>query len=281
MSFKTLLVLLDESEDTPNRLEMACRLARHHEAHLTALALSQQVMPYVSATLDGGTAAIDFELMNEAKARAQSIAAAASKKIHSLGQPGDVRWASHETFGIRQTVALQGRHADLIIAGQPIEDQFVGLREAAFEGALLSSGRPVLLAPRNWNAPGPIENIVLAWDASQQAARALGAATPFVQQAATTTVVVVDPEPGPGGFGEEPGADIALHIARHCRNVELDRIPSSGDSIAQALLARTTAASGDLIVMGGYGHSLLRESFFGGVTREIIHRTSVPLFMSH
>ena len=83
------------------------------------------------------------------------------------------------------------------------------------------------------------------------------------------------------GFGEEPGADIALHLARHCPQVELDRIPSSGHSIAQAVLARTIAASGDLIIMGGYGHSMLRESFFGGVTREIIHQTSVPLLLAH
>ncbi len=281
MSFKTVLVLLDASDDTAERLDMACRLARHHEAHLSVLALSQQFTPYVSAALDGGSVAIDLELINESKARAQSIAALAKKRIDSHNQLGDVRWASHDTFGLREAVGLQGRHADLIIAGQPIEDQFIGLREAAFEGALLYSGRPVLLAPSNWQGPAQFNNIVLAWDASQQAARALGAATPLVQQAETMTVVVVDPEPTHAGFGEEPGADIALHLARHCPNVELDRIPTSGDSVAQALLTRTTAASGDLIIMGGYGHSLLRESFFGGVTREIIHQTSVPLLLSH
>lgn len=281
LAYKTLLALVDGSDDTADRLDMACHLARRHQAHLSVLALSQQFTPYVSAALDGGAAAIDFELINEAKARAQAIAADAKQRIDSHKQLGDVRWASHDTFGLREAVGLQGRHADLIIAGQPIENQFIGVREAAFEGALLSSGRPVLLVPSSWSGAGQFENLVLAWDASQQAARALGAATPLVEQAKTMTVVVVDPEPTHAGFGEEPGADIALHLARHCPKVELDRIPSSGDSIAQALLARTIAASGDLIIMGGYGHSMLRESFFGGVTREIIHQTSVPLLLAH
>jgi len=281
LSFKTLLVLLDESEDSPKRLDVACSLADHHGAHLSALAMSQQIAPYMSAGLDGGSAAIDVELINEAKARAQSIAAAAKKSIDARGQLGDVRWASHATFGLREAAALQGRHADMVIAGQPIEDQSIGLREAAFEGVLLSSGRPVLLAPSSWRGPVHMRRIVLAWDASKQAARALGDATPLIQQAETITIVVVDPEPGHQGFGEEPGADIALHLARHCPKVELDRIPSSGTSVAQALLARTTAASGDLIIMGGYGHSLLRESFFGGVTRQIIHQTTIPLLLSH
>lgn len=254
LSFKTLLVLLDESEDSLKRLDVVCSLADHHRAYLNALAMSHLITPYMAAGLGGGAGTIHIELIEEAKELAQSIATAAKKSMDARGQVGDVRWASHPTFG---------------------------LREAAFEGALLSSGRPVLLAPSNWQGPVNMRNIVVAWDASKEATRALADAAPFIEQAEKITIVIVDPEPSHQGFGENPGADIAPVLARHCDKVELDRIPSSGASVAQALLARTKDASGDLIIMGGYGHSLLSESFFGGVTREIIHRTTTPLLMSH
>lgn len=281
LSFKTLLVLLDESEDSLKRLDVVCSLADHHRAYLNALAMSHLITPYMAAGLGGGAGTIHIELIEEAKELAQSIATAAKKSMDARGQVGDVRWASHPTFGLREAAALEGRHADLVIAGQPIEDQTIGLREAAFEGALLSSGRPVLLAPSNWQGPVNMRNLVVAWDASKEATRALADAAPFIEQAEKITIVIVDPEPSHQGFGENPGADIAPVLARHCDKVELDRIPSSGASVAQALLARTKDASGDLIIMGGYGHSLLSESFFGGVTREIIHRTTTPLLMSH
>jgi nucleotide-binding universal stress UspA family protein len=93
--------------------------------------------------------------------------------------------------------------------------------------------------------------------------------------------VIVDPRPEPGELGADPGVDIAAVLARHCSNVELDRIPSTGASTAQALLVHSQDVSADLIVMGGYGHSLLRESVFGGVSREMIQKVTIPLFMSH
>jgi nucleotide-binding universal stress UspA family protein len=126
-----------------------------------------------------------------------------------------------------------------------------------------------------------VRHVVVAWDASSQSARTLSDAAPFLESAEETTVVVVDPEPGNQGFGVDPGADIAPVLARHCSNVILDRIPSSGASIAQALLTRTIDASGDLIVMGCYGHSSLRESLLGGVTRDMIEQTTIPILLSH
>jgi nucleotide-binding universal stress UspA family protein len=283
VSFKTMLVLLDESEDSSVRLDTACSMAEHHGAHMTALALSLHAASYMAAGIDGGAAAaaIDAGLMEESRKQAQSIATAGQKSIDARGVLGDARWASHERFGLREAVALQGRHSDLVIAGQPLENLSLGLREAALEGALFSSGRPVLVAPANWQGPVKMRRVVVAWDGSKEAARAIGDAAPIIERAEKVVVVVVDPEPDYQGLGEDPGADIATVLARHCSNVELDRVPSSGVSIAQAVLNRTTDAAGDLIVMGGYSHSPLRESVFGGATREIIRQTTIPLFMSH
>jgi nucleotide-binding universal stress UspA family protein len=281
MSFKTILVLLDESDVSTERLDVACGLAKDHGAHLNALAMSLQIYPLVSAGIDAGVATIDVEQLEEARRRAQSVATAAKKSIDACGLLGEARWTSREISGLRHAAALHGRHADLTIAGQPVEGRHLSLREAALEGALFSAGRPALLVPDNWQGPIKVRHVVVAWDASREAARALGDAVHFLEHAERTTIVIVDPKPGYEDFGADPGVDIAPVLTRHCSNVELDRIPSSGASITQALLTHSADVSADLIIMGGYGHSLLRESIFGGVSREMIRETAIPLFLSH
>lgn len=281
MSLKSIIVLLDNSSDSTSRLDIACSLAEQQGAHLNALSLSLQIYPYAAASLDAGAAAIDVGLIEEARLCAQSVAAAAKQALEARALPGDVRWSSRELSGLRDVAALQGRFAELTVAGQPVEGHYQSLREWALDGALLSSGRPVLLIPSNFQGPLNIRNVIVAWDASREASRALGDATPFIANAEKTTIVIVDPNPGQQEFGDEPGADIAPVLARYCDNVVVDRIPSSGASTAQALLARSIDASGDLIVMGGYGHSPLRESIFGGVSREMIRQTTIPLLLSH
>ena len=281
MSLKTILVLLDECEDSTARLDVACSLADAHGAHLSALAMSQQHATYTGAGLDAGAAMVDVGQVEESRKQAQSIASAAKKHIDARGILGEARWMSHEAFGLREAAGVQGRHADLTIAGQPAEGFSPYLREAVLEGALFSSGRPVLLVPAQWDKALKASHVIVAWDASRQAARALSDAALFLDRAANTTIVIVDPKPGYEGFGPDPGADIAAVLARHCSKVALDRIPSAGASVAEALLARAADTASDLIVMGGYGHSVLRESVFGGVSREMIEKTTVPLLLSH
>lgn len=281
MPYKSLLVLLDRADDSTARLELACQLAKNSGAHLNALALSLQIYPYAAAGFDAGAAAIDVGLIEEARQCAESVAAAAKATIVAKALPGDVRWTSRELSGVRDAVAIHGRFAELTLVGQPFEGREKSLREWALEGALFSSGSPILLVPAAHEGVIESDHIIVAWDASREAARALHDAMPFIAGAEKTTVVIVDPKPGYQDFGDEPGADIAPVISRHCKNVVVDRIPSSGASVAEALLERATDASGDLIVMGGYGHSPLRESIFGGVSRDMTQHSTIPLLLSH
>jgi nucleotide-binding universal stress UspA family protein len=281
VSLKTVLVLLDDSEDSPKRLDVACRLAETHGAHLNVLAMSAQFNNYMAVGLDGSAAIVDVYQIEEARKQAQSIANEAKKQIDANGIHGEVRWLSYEAFGLREAAGIQGRHAELIIAGQPLDGFNPELRNAVFEGALFASGRPVLLLPANWEKPLQLRHLIVAWDGSKEAARAISDAGLFVDAAEKITIAVVDPQPGDGGFGPNPGADIAAVLARRCGDVELDQIASSGASVAGALLDRASAVGGDLIVMGGYGHSLVRESIFGGVSREMMEETTIPLLVSH
>ena len=281
MSLKSMIVFLDDGESAPLRLNFACRLAKHHGAHLTALALSQQIFPFAAAGIDAGAASIDVGQMEEARQRAERVADDAKAAMQASGLPADARWCCRELSGIRDVAGIQGRFSELTIVGQPVKGHHMNLREWALEGALFHSGRPLLLVPDAIEAAENMRHIIVAWDASKEAARALGDAAPFIAGAEKVSIVIVDPKPDQQEFGDEPGADIAPILARHCSNVVVDRIPSSGGTIAEALLERSTDAAGSLIVMGGYGHSRLRETIFGGVTRDMIQQTTLPLLLSH
>ena len=282
MSFKTITAYLDDSGDSEARLDGACNLAEHYGAHLDTLAMTQRIVPYVATGVGAADAAgLDFSQMEEARQTAQALAAKAGNVLSARGLLGDPRWISQEIFGLREAAGVFGRQSDLVVVGQPTEDHNGFLRESVFEGALFFSGRPVLVLPNYWQGPAVMKNIVVAWDASKEAARALSDAAILIDEAEKIKVIIVDPEPGRRGFGEDPGNEIATVLARHCRDVELDRIPSGGRSVAQALLTRATDFSADLIVMGGYGHSRLRESWFGGVTQEMLQTTTYPLLLSH
>lgn len=281
MSIKTILVLLDESSDSSARLDVACSLALAHDAHLSALAVSQHLSAYISAGMHADAAMIDVGQIEEARKAAQALAASAREQMDARGVLGETHWASHEVFGLREAAGIYGRYADLVIAGQPAAGNSLELRDAVLEGALFASGRPVLMIPTQWDKPISASHVVVAWDASKQAARAVHDAALFLDRAARITIVIVDPKPGHDSFGPDPGADIAAVLSRHCKNVVLDRIPSTGTSIASAVLARTADTASDLIVMGGYGHSILREAVFGGVSREMIETANVPILLSH
>jgi nucleotide-binding universal stress UspA family protein len=127
----------------------------------------------------------------------------------------------------------------------------------------------------------PPRRVLAAWDGSAPAARALGDALPLLRQAGRVSLVVVDPERLGGRVGERPGADMAAHLARHGVKVEVQALPSGGLATADVLLDLAADTGAELLVMGGYGHSRLREFVLGGVTRSILGTMAVPTLMSH
>jgi nucleotide-binding universal stress UspA family protein len=123
--------------------------------------------------------------------------------------------------------------------------------------------------------------VVVGWDASREAARAVRDALPLLTQAKVVEVVSVNPRPADLGHGDVPGADIALYLARHGVNVEVQRIETRELDVGNALLSHVASEAADLLVMGGYGHARLREIMLGGATRTILHDMTVPVLMSH
>jgi nucleotide-binding universal stress UspA family protein len=122
---------------------------------------------------------------------------------------------------------------------------------------------------------------VVAWDAGREAARAVNDALPILRRAKAVTVLSINPQPSYDGYGEEPGADLAVHLARHGVKVEVQHSKGEEIGVGNAILSRLADHGADLLVMGAYGHSRLRELVLGGATRRILQSMTVPTFMSH
>ena len=155
------------------------------------------------------------------------------------------------------------------------------VRSGFADAILLSVGRPVLVLPYAGDAAVKADNVLVCWDAGREAARAVTDALPLLRRAKRVTVLSVDSRASAGGHGEQPGADIALYLSRHGIKAEAARTTSGGIDPGSVILSRAFDYGADLIVMGAYGHSRLRELVLGGATREIFRSMTVPVFLSH
>jgi len=152
-------------------------------------------------------------------------------------------------------------------------------RELIIEAALFESGRPVLVVPYIQQEGLKLDRVMVCWDGSREAARALGDAMPLLRRAGAIDVVAVTTERPKSD--EIPGADIAQMLAHHDLKVELQRIGAPSIDVANAILNHASDTAADLIVMGAYGHSRLREFVLGGTTRAMLTSMTAPVMMSH
>jgi len=146
---------------------------------------------------------------------------------------------------------------------------------------MLSVGRPVLVGPYVGEFKALAEHVLLCWNAAREAARALTDALPLLQRAKKVTILSANPEQTPSGHGEAPGSDIALYLARHGVRAEASRAVSKEVDIGSLILSRAFDVGADMIVMGAYGHSRVREIVLGGATRTVLASMTVPVLMSH
>lgn len=252
---------------------MADCLAAKSGGHVTVLYLARQPEP-----LDANiyyAASLWAELLEEARKSFAVERAAIEKRLTRMQSRAEVRQEEVLAATVEGVVSRHAMHADLCVLPM-LADEALSI---AFEGALFGSGRPVLLAPAAWSE-GPLgRNIAIAWKAKREAARALGDALPFLPEAEKITVITVDAHPD--GYGEGPGRDICTHLARKGLDVELRNVDGGGRPAETAILHEARALDADLIVLGGYGHSRVREYVFGGVTRALTRTSTIPLLLSH
>lgn len=279
MSYRTILVHLDLSPSAPERIRLAAELALREQAHLVGLATCG--IPrflYTGDPFDASGAALAECIALSEQRAAQAVASFRQVTAAAGLASAESRTAQQDEYA---SLCLHARYADLVVLGQsgPAggEDQLLG---TLAQHTVLHCGRPVLVVPRSGQFPTLGERPLVAWNASHQAASAVAAALPLLRRAGQATVAIFGPVLAQDAHGAEPGADIAQYLARHGVQVEVQRFPAEENSGA-ALLALAAATGADLLVMGAYRHSPLRELLLGGVTRFMLGHADLPILMRH
>ena len=257
--------------------DYAVSIAEAFDAHVAAIAFAHD--PVLPPTLMGGIPA-DFIESQRAEAEASASAAIArfEEAARRAGVSAESRLLAASIAEASDQFGKIARRFDLAVVGQAEPDRATP-EELIAETALFESGRPVLLVPYIQKTGLTLGQVLVCWDGSRSAARAAGDAMPFLARADEIEILIVAGERGKSD--EIPGADIGQHLARHDLKVDVKRIVATESDVANAILSYVADSSADMIVMGGYGHSRLREFILGGVTRGILEAMTVPTLMSH
>ena len=274
---KDILVTLPTDEAPSLASDYATAVARVFDAHLTGVALTQDLVT-VGALFDGAAAVVLDHYRREVEAAAEAAKARFDKAWQREGLSAESMVLNAGAINLPELLARTARRFDLTILPQA-DPEGDGSDEVMIEAALLGSGRPIVIAPHFQQGAVRFDRILVCWDGSHNAARAIADAMPFLIRAKQVEVVTV----ATVGKADDdmPGLYIAHHLSRHGVNVELRNIVAHGQDVSLRIRSHAAQQSADLIVMGGYGHSRLREFVLGGATRDILESTVVPTLMSH
>jgi nucleotide-binding universal stress UspA family protein len=257
--------------------DYALSLAQLFEAHIAGIGFVYE--PVIPGSLMGGVPSDLIEAQREenqkaAKQAASRFEAAASK----AGLSAEVRIIDASVAGAADLFGRIARRFDLAVVAQARPDEGA-YEELLIEGALFESGRPVVVVPYVQKQPATLDRVLVCWDGSRPATRAIADALPFLRRAKAIDIVAVSGERGKGG--ELVGTNMARHLARHGLEVTLKRVAAGTTDVPSAIRAQAEESGADFMVMGGYGHSRLREFILGGVTRTILISSTIPVLMSH
>ncbi|MCI1112908.1 universal stress protein [Stenotrophomonas maltophilia] len=271
---RDIAVLFDAS-DTGNRvLNIAADLAQAQQAHLVAVSTAQHPTDIANGFARGAgiAAALDHEARADAACTAQLM-----QNLRAVSEPlqisTELRIVSDYLGGA--DLALQSLYCDLIIAGYP---RTPGAPSGWHPlGTLRQTGVPMLLVPPHWQGDQVGHRIVVAWNASKQARRAVADALPLLARAQAVHLLMVDTPKAEA----TPGTEMAQHLSRHGVEVEIQTISSSQGGVAAAIRQHVLDADADLLVLGPYSRSRVVERVLGGVTEDLLAEVPAPLFVSH
>jgi len=275
--FKDVVVNISGRGPRDFAAEYATSIAATFGAHVAGISfLYEPVIP--DGTL-GGIPVDLIELQREENSKVANEAVSRFEAgVKKAGISAETRILD-ATFGGAATLFAQiARRFDLAVVGQAQREGGAS-DELMVEGALFESGRPLVVVPYIQKRGLTLERVLACWDGGRTAARAIGDAMPFLERAKAVDIVIVAEERK--GGDEINGANMGAHLARHGVTANVKRIAKGDLAIEDVLLSYAADSGADFMVMGGYGHSRLREFILGGVTRGILASMTVPVMMSH
>ncbi len=279
MPYKTILAHVDLSAHCVPRVEAAAALALAHDAHLVLAAMTG----LSRFAMTGADIARPDPVMNSHRALLHQRAATALDSAEAAAKKAGVQSIERRLVDDEAAagITLHARYSDLVVLSQENRNEPVmGGAENILEFVLLNCGRPVLVLPFAGHFPTVGKQVLVAWNGSRESTRALTAALPLLQQADKVEIAVINPEKEADLRGPQPGADIALYLARHGVKAETVLESAAADA-GEGLLSLAADLSSDLLVMGAYGHSRFREILLGGVTRKILTSMTLPVLFAH
>jgi nucleotide-binding universal stress UspA family protein len=275
MPFRTLLHVTGVDHDADD-LVAAAELAQRSGAHLNAVVLSYAQAPVVDAI--GQDYSAYTILWEEENARVADRAAALRARLAERQLEADVQPVFCLSDVVDDEVAKRASYADVTLIGRAMLKDGPILKRV-LDGALFASPAPVLFAGPNGNCTLTPRTVLVAWNATTESGAAVRHAMDLLVKAENVHVVLVDPTARSYAMGEEPGADVAAFLARHGVKVTVETLASGGDDPALVLQRHATDIGAELVVMGAYGHSRLRERLFGGTTQTMLSHVATPVLM--
>ncbi|MEE1609880.1 universal stress protein [Microvirga sp. CF3016] len=276
---KDIMVHLDGGLEDEIRLGYGQAIASAERAHLIGIFTNPLPDLSIAMPFDGGAAAVVHvvsEFEEQARKEGDATAKRLTERLARLQVPTELRRFDGTSGALPIRTAEQARYADLFVTTRPYGagDEPVWLN--LVETVLFGSGRGLLIVPPGYARKGPGETVLVAWNGSREAARALREGLSFIERAARVVVLLVDPR-----TGLEAGSEIRAHLTRHGLTPEIITIASQGRRVADVILEEANRVSADLVVMGGYGHTRLREQIFGGATLDMLTISDRPVLLAH
>ncbi|MGF7007145.1 universal stress protein [Aminobacter sp. BE322] len=278
MPFKTIVAIIQSERDVARVLDVAIPFAERHESHLIGVHAEALAMPYTTAV---GFPDTEFIQANAelCKERAEKIERAYLARMEPAGL--SYEWRSFESFS--GDSALSGvesaRCADLVMVSQGSAETKDSIA-ADIDSLIYEAGRPVLVVPHSGPLISTFNRLVVAWNGSREAARAAFDALPFVIEANHTEILVVDPSDTDARSKDSAGTEMAAAFSRHGAKVSVSLQESRGHSVDAVIHDKVVESGADLLVMGAYSHSWLREFLFGGITRSVLQAGDVAVLLS-
>src|SRR3984893_14061671 len=280
MTLKNIGVFVDATPEGEKRIDFAATLAHRCGAHLVGIDVVSAVRKeHRSDYYVVGEKAIRASLASR-KAADEAATTNVRRRFEAISARRDLsaEFRVIRRGGPDEELILSSLHSDLVVIGQRELLEMPGYLSP--ERLLLASGAPILVVPGGWKSEPIGKKILVGWNASREARRAVADALPFLVKAASVTLLVIASNKRADRHGEEPGADIALYLARHGARVDVEQVSSRGSPVADLILSYAADHGIDLIVIGAYSHARSVEMVFGGVTRTLLKQAPVPVLMS-